>query len=73
LAAATVKDNKNIAKYRRALDDGGEILRLERISAVVPDPDKDLAAKGRRCLLLKPGTIPGGNVMSAGREAGKLD
>ena len=56
LAAATVKDAKNIGKYRQALQSGGEILRAERLSAVAPDPDKDLAARGRKCLLLRPGT-----------------
>lgn len=54
LAAASVKDNKNIAKYRKALEKSKDILRYERISAIAPDPDQSLAAKGHKCLLLKP-------------------
>lgn len=55
LAAATVRDAKNIGKYRKALEKGNEALRVDRISSIVPDPDKDLAAQGRKCLLLAPG------------------
>lgn len=60
LAAATVRDAKNISKYRKALEKSNEALRADRISAVAPDPDKDLAAKGRKCLLLAPGIKAGG-------------
>ena len=54
LAAASVKDNKNISKYRKVLEKSKDILPYERISAIAPDPDESLAAKGRKCLLLKP-------------------
>ena len=60
LAAAKVVDPKNIAKYRNALQASWDILRVERISPVVPDVDKELAARGRRCLLLRPDIRPDG-------------
>lgn len=58
LAAASVRDNKNLSKLRQALSKNGDILPMERISAIAPDPDTDLAAKGRKCLLLKPSISP---------------
>ena len=54
LAAASVKDNKNIAKYRKALDKNADLLHASRLSPIVPDPDQNLAAKGKKCLLLRP-------------------
>lgn len=58
LAAASVRDNKNLSRLRQALNKSGDILPLDRISAIIPDPDADLAAKGRRCLLLNPSILP---------------
>lgn len=63
LAAATVADAKNISKYRKALDKGRELCRADRISSVVPNPDKDLAARGRKCLLLAPGIRADGGLL----------
>lgn len=60
LAAARVKDAANIAKYRRLLETGKEILRVERVSAVVEDPDETLRKQGRKCILLRPSTEPEG-------------
>jgi len=54
LAAASVTDSKNIAKYRRQLSSENDILSFPRISAVREDPDQS-AAQGRKCLLLRPG------------------
>lgn len=54
LAAATVRDNKNITKIRQNLSKTSELLSLDRVSTVVPDPDACLAAKGRKALLLNP-------------------
>ena len=54
LAAASVKENKNIAKYRKALDKNDDVLRASRLSPIVPNPDANLAAEGRKCLLLRP-------------------
>jgi tRNA (guanine37-N1)-methyltransferase len=51
LAAATVQDNKNIFRYRQALSKSAELLKLERIDPINPDP----VAQGRKCLLLRPG------------------
>lgn len=57
LAAASVRDNKKLSKLRLALSKNGDILPMDRISAIAPDPDTDLAAKGRKCLLLKPSIL----------------
>ncbi|KAK3695472.1 Met-10+ like-protein-domain-containing protein [Podospora appendiculata] len=54
LVAAAVQDSRNISKYRQALDRSRKLLRLERISSIAPHPDKALAEKGRKCLLLAP-------------------
>ncbi|KUI54048.1 tRNA (guanine(37)-N1)-methyltransferase [Cytospora mali] len=58
LAAASVRDNKKLSNLRQALAKSGDILPLDRISAIIPDPDADLAAKGRKCLLLNPSILP---------------
>ncbi|TDZ74450.1 tRNA (guanine(37)-N1)-methyltransferase [Colletotrichum trifolii] len=51
LAAATVKDNRNISKYRKQLEKAKELLSLERQDPCQPDP----AQRGLKCLLLRPG------------------
>lgn len=58
LAAASVRDNKNITRIRQTLSKTANILPLERLSVIVPDPDASLAAKGRKVLLLKPSICP---------------
>lgn len=58
LAAASVRDNKNIGKIRQALTKSSDILPLERLSVIVPDPDASLVAKGCKALLLKPTITP---------------
>ena len=55
LAAATVNDTKTIAHYRLSLLKTNELLRLDRLSSIVPNPDKDTASKGGKCLILSPG------------------
>ncbi|KAK4154635.1 putative undecaprenyl pyrophosphate protein [Chaetomidium leptoderma] len=54
LAAAAVQDNKLISQYRKTLQSGREILRVDRISPIRSHPDKALAEQGRKCLLLAP-------------------
>ncbi|KAK0618568.1 Met-10+ like-protein-domain-containing protein [Bombardia bombarda] len=55
LAAATLHDNRLLSKYRKALLDSKELLRLDRVSPIVSHPDKALADQGRKCLILSPG------------------
>ncbi|PQE07037.1 putative MET-10 protein [Rutstroemia sp. NJR-2017a BBW] len=54
LSAARIANNKNITKCRSQMQKSKELLLLERISNVRPDPDPQLAEKGGKCLLLKP-------------------
>lgn len=54
IAAASVRDTKNISRIRQALSKNSDVLTLERHPSVMPDPDASLAARGRKCLLLKP-------------------
>ncbi|KAM3087468.1 tRNA(m(1)G37)methyltransferase, variant 3 [Clarireedia jacksonii] len=54
LSAARISNNKNISKCRSQMQKSKELLLLERISNVRPDPDPQLAEKGGKCLLLKP-------------------
>lgn len=58
IAAASVRDIKNITRLRQELFKSKDLLAIERQSSVVPDPDTSLAAKGRKCLLLKPTISP---------------
>lgn len=56
IAAARVYDIKKVSEYRKSLEKSGDLLRQERVSSIVDDPTKDdQAAKGRKCLLLRPG------------------
>ena len=60
LSAATVRDNRQISKYRTEL--GHDVLRLERVPAVRSVRD----AEGRevKALLLRPEVKPDGNSAS---------
>lgn len=60
VSAARVRDARNIAKYRGLLERSREILKLERLLNVRSDPDAGIAAKGGKCLLLRPEVRPGG-------------
>ena len=52
ISAARILNNQRISNLRRELERAKDLLRLERTSVVRPDPD--LAAQGKKCLLLKP-------------------
>ncbi|KAH6670644.1 guanine-N(1)--methyltransferas-like protein [Halenospora varia] len=54
ISAARIANPRNIAKTRTLLQKTQELLALERLINVRPDPDASLAAKGGKCLLLKP-------------------
>ncbi|KAL2066463.1 hypothetical protein VTL71DRAFT_2534 [Oculimacula yallundae] len=58
IAAARVASLKNLSKFRQVLDKSKELMQLERIQNVRPDPDPVLAGKGGKCLLLKPEVKP---------------
>jgi tRNA (guanine37-N1)-methyltransferase len=60
IAAAALKDNRLITKYRKPLEAGREILYADRISPIASHPDKELAKQGRKCLLLNPSVKPEG-------------
>ncbi|KAH7326511.1 Met-10+ like-protein-domain-containing protein [Stachybotrys elegans] len=57
-SAACLRETKTISKYRKELEKTGELLALDKFSPIVPDPDASLAAKGARCLVLKPEVKP---------------
>ncbi|PHH65479.1 hypothetical protein CDD81_2259 [Ophiocordyceps australis] len=56
-AAASVRDNRLISKYRKQLEKTKEMLLVERLPPVVADPDPVLASQGRKCLILKPNVM----------------
>ena len=60
VAAARVSNLKNLSKFRQQLDKSKELMQLERVMNVRPDPDPLLAEKGGKCLLLKPEIKPEG-------------
>jgi tRNA (guanine37-N1)-methyltransferase len=62
ISAARVRNVKNISKMRTGLEKSKEMIKLERLVNVRPDPDEALAAKGGKCLLLKPEVKPDGKV-----------
>ena len=68
LAAARVLDNKKISRCRKDLEKSRDLLRLERIAIVRPDPEDERGPNGRKCLLLKPevkrnGMLEAGNLL----------
>ncbi|GJC83936.1 tRNA (guanine(37)-N1)-methyltransferase [Colletotrichum liriopes] len=74
LAAATVKDPRNISKYRKELEKSKELLRLDRLDSCRNDPK----APGLKCLLLRPGVkadapTTWGPVFQEGVKTGELD
>ncbi|KAI1431461.1 Met-10+ like-protein-domain-containing protein [Xylaria sp. CBS 124048] len=58
LAAAAVADKTHIAQWRQKLQKENTLLTVERLTAVVPHPDQQLASQGVRCLLLDPKVQP---------------
>lgn len=52
LAAAAIQDKTQIAKWRKSLEKGKEMLVVDRLQAIRPHPDPTMAAKGLKCLLL---------------------
>ncbi|GAP83462.2 putative tRNA wybutosine-synthesizing protein 2 [Rosellinia necatrix] len=58
LAAVGVADKKKIAQWRQSLQKDNTLLLAERLSSVVPHPDRTLASQGARCLLLDPKVQP---------------
>jgi tRNA (guanine37-N1)-methyltransferase len=62
VAAAALRDNKLISKYRKPLEAGREIFYADRISPVCLHPDKAIADQGLKCLLLNPNVKPEGRI-----------
>lgn len=58
VAAARIKDPKDIGRFRSELCKTREILKLERFLNVRPDPDPEVAAKGGKCVILDPQVKP---------------
>ncbi|RDA91491.1 hypothetical protein CP533_4568 [Ophiocordyceps camponoti-saundersi (nom. inval.)] len=57
-AAASVRDNRLISKYRKTLIGTKELLMFEKFDPIAPDPDPALAAQGRKCFVLQPNVNP---------------
>jgi tRNA (guanine37-N1)-methyltransferase len=54
LKAARIFENRDISKCRSLLEKSKDSLPLTRFMPVRADPDPQLAAQGRRCILLRP-------------------
>ncbi len=63
-AAASVRDNRLLSKYRKQLEKSRELLMLDRFDSIAADPDRELASQGRKCLILKPDVKPSREPMS---------
>ncbi|KAI1500097.1 Met-10+ like-protein-domain-containing protein [Biscogniauxia marginata] len=59
LAAAAVADKRQIAGWRRRLQQDRALISADRVSAVVSHPEPALAERGTKCLLLDPKVRPG--------------
>jgi tRNA (guanine37-N1)-methyltransferase len=59
-AAARVTDLKHIHRYQVQFEKSKEILQVERVKHVQPDPNQAVAAQGVKCILLKPEVKPEG-------------
>ncbi|OAQ91617.1 Met-10 [Purpureocillium lilacinum] len=57
-AAASVRDNRLLSKYRKQLEKSRELLMLDRFDSIAADPDRELVSQGRKCLILKPDVKP---------------
>jgi tRNA (guanine37-N1)-methyltransferase len=53
-AAASIKENKLLSKYRKELEKTNEVLFMERFNPILPDPDPSLASQGKKCIVLAP-------------------
>ncbi|KAF4309805.1 putative tRNA methyltransferase trm5 protein [Botryosphaeria dothidea] len=58
ISAARVANNKDISLVRKALEKSKDVLAARRLQSVQPDPLPELAAKGRKCVLLRPDIKP---------------
>ena len=65
LAAARVRDNRDITRYRQTLEKSKDLLRVERIAAVRTAPEATSDANGARCLLLQPKAKADGELFNA--------
>ncbi|KAE9989640.1 hypothetical protein EG327_002441 [Venturia inaequalis] len=54
ISAARVFTNQHISQCRKDLEKSGDLIQAPRLSAIIQDPDTELAKQGRRCLLLRP-------------------
>ena len=54
LTAARVWDRSKISICRKDLEKSKDLLVLERMPTVHPDPEEGSGSNGRKCLLLKP-------------------
>jgi tRNA (guanine37-N1)-methyltransferase len=57
-AAASVRENNLLSRYRKELEKTREIFALDKLNPIVADPDPTLAAQGKKCLILKPDIKP---------------
>ncbi|KAF5013846.1 hypothetical protein FDECE_177 [Fusarium decemcellulare] len=57
-AAASVKENRLLSKYRKELEKSHEVLFMERFNPILPDPDPSLASQGKKCIVLAPQIRP---------------
>lgn len=51
---AAIRENKLISKYRKELTASQEILFVEKLNFIIPNPDPTLASQGGKCFVLRP-------------------
>ncbi|KAI9172020.1 tRNA (guanine(37)-N1)-methyltransferase [Paramyrothecium foliicola] len=57
-AAASIRENNLISRYRKELEKTREVFALDKFNPIASDPNPELAAQGKRCLILKPNVKP---------------
>ncbi len=60
IAAARISNVKTISKFKTKFQETSEILKLDKVQIVRPDPEPALAAKGGKCVLLNLDVKPDG-------------
>ncbi|SPN96926.1 probable protein MET-10 [Cephalotrichum gorgonifer] len=78
LAAASIKDNRNISKYRTQLIKEKRVFDRINVDPLRAHPDESAAGKGRKCLLLTPdvkfdSTSTWGPTLEEGTKADELE
>lgn len=61
-SAARIFNPKDISRCRNELDKSRDTLNMNRVQPIRPDPSEERAAKGGKCLILRPEVVHNGRL-----------